>query len=115
MEKHALIIFMFEEHCDFLAFRNVIGSFVQTFLLELEASEGMFQFDRKEKHLKLYDTIKRLAFIQRVQNIIDDDPRKSITTIGQRISVVGAEDQNCCAQGHLKSEILKRSHFMFAR
>ena len=63
-------------------FLNVAQSFVQKVRRELEASDGNVEsLAKRRKHKPRSDTVTTPQFAQQLQDIIDEDPSKSIRAI----------------------------------
>lgn len=87
-KRRAVIVAMCAKHSDFKIanFLNVARYFVHKVLMKLEASGGNFSTDSKSKNT--FEIVKALQFTQKVQDLINADPRKSMkpshTSFGHR-------------------------------
>ena len=63
-------------------------SFVNNVHLELEASDGYLEsFDTRRKHKPRSDRVRTPQFVQQAQDIIDEDPTKSIRATSRDLQV----------------------------
>ena len=119
MKRHAIIIALKSEHSDLeiANFLKVARSFVHKVRKELEASDGnVSPVAKRKKHCQRSDTTRTPEFIRHVQNIIDEDPRKTIRSIAKDLQVSEGTIRNVVHKDiRYKSYVMRRGQFMSER
>ena len=90
MKRHAVIVAMHAKHSylEISQFFKVTRSFVHKVCRELEASDGnVKRIPKRIKHKPRSDTVRTPQFVQKVQDIIDEGPSKSIRAISRDLQV----------------------------
>ena len=90
MKRHALIVAIHAKHSDLeiSQYFNVARSFVHKVRRELEASDGNVEsVAKRRKHEPRSDTVRTLQFVQKIREIIDEDPSKSMRAISRYLQV----------------------------
>ena len=119
MKRHAVIVVIHTKRSDLKIsqFCNVPRSFVHKDRRELEASDdnvGSVVTRRKQKPRS--DTVRTLQFVQQVQDIIDEDPSKSIRAIS-----IDLQSSKCIIRRivhkdiRYKSYVMRRGQFLSAQ
>lgn len=90
MKRHAVLVALAANHSDseIANFFKVARSFVFKVRNELKASGGdVLSVAKRKKHSKRSDVVRTAEFIQQVQDIIINDPRKSMRAIAKQLNV----------------------------
>ena len=116
MKRHAVIVAIMAEHSDLqiAQFLKVARSFVFKVLKELKDKNGQISpVAKRKKHQQRSDSIRTPEFVQRVQNIIDESPQKSMRSIAKDLNVSEATIRRTCHEDlRYKSYVMKRGQFI---
>ena len=114
MKRHAVIVAIHAKHSglEISQFFNVTRSFVPKVLRELEASDGNVESIAR-KHKCLSHTARKLEFMRLVQDIIDEDPSKSIRALSSDLQVSECTIRRIVHDDiRYKSYVMRRGQFM---
>ena len=116
MKRHAVIVALKAEHSDLeiSRFLKVARSFVYKVRKELEAKNGnVSPVSKCKKHSKRSDITRTLEFIQQVQQTIDDNPRKSMTSLAKEFHVSEGTIRKVVHEDiRYKSFVMRKGQFM---
>lgn len=107
MKRHAVVIALAANRSDseIASFLKVTRSFVLKVRNELEASgEDASPVPKQKKHSKQSDNIRTAELVQQVQDIINQDPKKSSKAIAKQLKVTESTVR------HIVSKEVKYNH-----
>ena len=110
MKRHSVIDAMHAKHSDFeiSQFFNVVRPFVHKVRRELEASDGDVEsVGSGRKHKPPSDTVRTPQFVQQVQDIIEEDPSKSLKAKSRDLQV-----SECTIRSIVHEDIRYKSYVM---
>ena len=118
IKRHAVIVAITAKHSDLeiLQVLNVAWSLVFKDSPELGICGNMESVVKRRKHKPRSDTVRTPQFVQQVQDIIDEDPSKFISTISRNLQV-----SICTFRGiihkdiRFKYNVMRRGPFMSAK
>ena len=119
MKRHAVIVAICAKHTDLEIsnFLNCARSFVHKVRRELEASAGDVETVAKRKrHEERSDTTRNTQFVQQVQEIVDENPSKSMRAIARDFNVSEGLIRRVVHEDlRYKSYVMRRGQFMSAQ
>lgn len=119
MKRNAVIVALSAKHSDIeiSTFLNVSRSFVHKVRLQLYEYDGnVSPVAKRKKHSQRSDTIRTPEFIPNVQNIIDENPRRSMRSIAKELQVSEWTIRAVVHQNiRYKSYVMRRSQFMSSK
>ena len=119
MKRHAVIVALAAKHSDLKIsnFLHVARSFVHKVRLELEGCDGnVSPVAKRKKHSQCSDTVRTPEFIRNVQNIIDENPGRSIRSIAKELQVSEWTIRTVVHQDiRYKSYVMRKGQFISAK
>ena len=119
IKRQAVTVNIHAKHNDFdiSQFLNVARSFVHKVPRELETSDGdVERFAKRRTRKPRPDAVKAQTIMQQVQDIIDEEPSKSIRAISRDLQVYECTIRRIVHEDiRYKSYVMRRGQFMSAQ